>query len=178
MWLQGLYLCTLFLGSKCWMLPRLIHPRGNLVPKRNSYDRWMCYPGRSSLIPLWRALCPRNSWNFSFILPYLSEAMFVDISLECVVSQRPLCGTLIRLPWTLSLMIPYSRRMIIVLRRALQIVVSDRNGLGIFVPLPPAVLMGLTHEANIELEVGLAKLCFWVLCSSCFTHGTKAPWFL
>ena len=43
-------------------------------------------------------------------------------------------------------------------------VVSDRNGLGIFVPLPPAVFMGFTHEANIALEAGLAKFCFSVLC--------------
>ena len=40
----------------------------------------------------------------------------------------------------------------------------DRNGLGIFVPLPPAVLMGFTNEANIALEAGLAKFCFSVLC--------------
>ena len=43
------------------------------------------------------------------------------------------------------------------LRRALHSIVSDRNGLGIFVPLPPVVLMGFTHEANIVLEVGLAN---------------------
>ena len=84
MWLQGLYLRTLFLASKCWMLPRLIHPMGNLVPKGNADDSWRCYPGRSSLIPIRRALSPRNSWTFSFILPYLSEMMFVDISLDCV----------------------------------------------------------------------------------------------
>ena len=30
---QGLYLRTLFLGSKCWMLPRHIYPMGNLGPK-------------------------------------------------------------------------------------------------------------------------------------------------
>ena len=96
----------LFLASKCWMLPRLIHPRGNLVPKGNSYDRWRCYPGRSSLIKIRRALSPRNSWTFSFRLPYLSEMMFVDISLDCVVSQRPLCGTLFRLPWPISLCFP------------------------------------------------------------------------
>ena len=52
----------------------------------------------------------------------------------------------------------------IVLRRPLHSVVSDRNGLGIVVPLPPAVLIGFTHEANIALEAGLAKLCFSVLC--------------
>ena len=49
----------------------------------------------------------------------------------------------------LSLMFPYSRRMMTVVRRPLHSVVSDRNGLGFFVPLPPAVLMGFTHEANI-----------------------------
>ena len=34
------------------------------------------------------------------------------------------------------------------------------------------------QESNILWEAALAKLCFSVLCSSCFTHGTKAPWFL
>ena len=61
----------------------------------------------------------------------------------------------------------------IVLRRPLHSVVSDRNVLGIFVPLSPAVLIGFTHEANIALEAGLAKFCFSVLCSSCFSHGKK-----
>ena len=51
----------------------------------------------------------------------------------------------------------------------------DRNVLGIFVPLPPAVLLGFTHEANIALDAFLAKISFSVLCSSCFTHGNKAP---
>ena len=32
-WLQGLYLRNLFLFSKCWILPRHIHPMGNLCPK-------------------------------------------------------------------------------------------------------------------------------------------------
>ena len=70
---------------------------------------------------------------------------------------------LVRVPGTLSLMIPYSRRMMIVLRWPLHSVVSDRNVLGIFVPLPPAVLIGFTHEANIALEAGLAKFYFSVL---------------
>ena len=99
--------------------------------------------------------------------------MFVDNSLDCVVSQRPLWGILVRLPWTLSLMFPYSRRMMLVLIRPLHSVVSHRNVLGIFIPLPPAVLIGFTHEANIALEAGLAKFCFSVLCWSCFTHGNK-----
>ena len=41
---------------------------------------------------------------------------------------------------------------------------SDRNVLGIFVPLPPAILMAFTHKANIVLEAVLAKFCFSVLC--------------
>ena len=73
----------------------------------------------------------------------------------------------------LSLMFPYSRRMMIVLRWPLHSVVSDRNVLGIFVPLSPAVLIGFTHEANNALEAGLAKVCFSVLCSSCFSHSNK-----
>ena len=151
---------------------------GIRVTIENADVSWRCFPGRSSLIPIRRALCPRISRTFSFIPTYLSEMIFVDTSLDCVVSQRPLCGTLVRLPWTLSLKIPYSRRMMIVLRRPLHSVVSDRNVLGIFVPLPPAVLIGFTHEANIALEAGLAKFCFSVLSWSCFTHGNKAPWFL
>ena len=74
-----------------------------------------------------------------------------------------------------SLVIPYSRRMMKVLRWPLHSVVSDRNVLGIVVPLPPAVLKGFTHEANIALKAVLAKFCFSVLCSSGFTHGTNAP---
>ena len=65
--------------------------------------------------------------------------MFVDISLNCVVSQRPLVGTLVRLPRPLSLMDPYSRRLMIVLRVALHGVVSDGLSFGLFVPLPQQV---------------------------------------
>ena len=178
MWLQGLYLHTLFLGSKCWILPWHIHPMGIWILIDNAVVSWRCTLGRYSLISIRKALSPRNSWTFSFKHTYLSEMMFVDISLDCVVSQRPLCGTLVRLPKTLSLMFPYSQRMMIVLREPLHCVDSDRNVLGIYVPLPPAVLMLFTHETNIVLEAGLAKICFSVLCSLCFTHGTKATWFM
>ena len=65
--------------------------------------------------------------------------MLVDISLECVVSQRPLYGTLARLPRTLSLLFPFSRRTMIVLRRSLYGVVSDGRVLGLLVRLPPPV---------------------------------------
>ena len=90
--------------------------------------------------------------------------MIVDISLDCVVSQRPLCGTLISLQRPLSLMVPYSRRVMIVLRRSLYGVVSDGLLLGLFVALPPAVLTGFPQGASISLEAGLAKFCFSVLC--------------
>ena len=65
--------------------------------------------------------------------------MIVDISLDCVVSQRTLWGTLIRLPRPLSLMFPSSCTVMIVLRRSLYGVVSDGRVLGLFVPLPPEV---------------------------------------
>ena len=39
------------------------------------------------------------------------------------------------------------------LRLTLHSVVSDKNVLGIFVSLSPAVLLGFTHEANIALRL-------------------------
>ena len=69
-------------------------------------------------------------------------------------------GTLIRLPRPLSVMFPYSRRVMIVLRRSLYGVVSDRRVLGLFVPLPPAVLTGFPQGANISLEAGFGRIAF------------------
>ena len=86
--------------------------------------------------------------------------MFVDISLDSVVSQRPLCGTLIRLPRPLSHMFPYSGRVMIVLRWSLYGVVSDGHVFGLFPPLPPAVLIGFTQEANISLEAPGGQIMF------------------
>ena len=86
--------------------------------------------------------------------------MIVDISLDCVVSQRPLCVTLVRLLRPLSLMFPHSRRVMIVLKRSLYGVVSDGRVLGLFVPLPPAVLTGFPQEANISLEAGFGRIVF------------------
>ena len=84
--------------------------------------------------------------------------MIIDISLDCVRSQRPLWGTLVRIPRPLSLMFPYSRRVMIVLRRSLYGVVSDGRVLGIFVPLPATVLTGFPQGANISLEAGFGRI--------------------
>ena len=86
--------------------------------------------------------------------------MIVDRSLDYVGSQRPLWGTLFRVPRPLSLMFPYSRRVMIVLRRSLYGVVSDGCVLGLFVPLPPAVLTGFPQEASISLEEGFGRIVF------------------
>ena len=59
-------------------------------------------------------------------------------------------------------------------KTVLYCVVSDGRVLGLFVPLQPAVLTGFPQGSNISLERVLAELSFSVLCSSCFTHGTKA----
>ena len=112
--------------------------------------------------------------NLFIHAPLLTRDDDVDISLDCVVSQRPLCGTLVR-SRPLSLMFPYSRWVMIVLRQSLYVVVSDRRVLGVFVPMPPAVLRGFPQGASISLEAGFGRIVFSVLCSSCFTHGTKAP---
>ena len=159
LWLQGLYLRTLFLGSKCWILARHNHPMGDLVPKGNSYDRWKCYPGRSSLIPIRSALRPRTSWTYSFILPYLSEMMFIDISLDWVLSQRRLWHS----PQASVNTLPHVSLFTKDDDSAKTVTAQCRfwqKCLGIFIPLPPAVLIGFTHEANIALEAGLVKFCF------------------
>ena len=54
---------------------------------------------------------------------------------------------------------------------------SDGHVLGVFVPLPPAVVTGLRRKQSFRWTLLLAELCFSVLCSSGFTHGTKAAWF-
>ena len=54
-------------------------------------------------------------------------------------------------------------------------VVSDGLVLGLSVPLPPAVLTGFPLGQAFRWKRVLAELSFSVLCSSCFTHGTKAP---
>ena len=86
--------------------------------------------------------------------------MIVDISLDCVVSQRPLWGTLVMPPRKLSLMFPYSRRVMIVLRRSLYGVVSDGRVLGLFIPLLLAVLTVLPQEANVLLQVAVGRIVF------------------
>ena len=87
--------------------------------------------------------------------------MIVDISLDCEVSQRPPRGTLVRLPRLLSLNFPYSRRVMIVIRRSLYGVVSDGRVLGLFVPLPPAVLTGFPQGTSISLEAGFGQIVFF-----------------
>ena len=97
--------------------------------------------------------------------------MIVDISLDCAVSQRPLWGTLVRLPQPLSLMFPYSRSVMIVLRRSLYGVVSDGRVLGLFVPLPAVVLTGFPQEANISLEEGVGQI--WFLSAVCIVFHSQ-----
>ena len=86
--------------------------------------------------------------------------MIVDISLDCVGYQIPLWGTIVRIPRPLSLMFLYSQRVMIVLRRSLYGVVSDGRVLGLFVPLPPAVLTGFPQGANISSEAGFGRNFF------------------
>ena len=86
--------------------------------------------------------------------------MFVDIFLDCVVSQIPLYGTFIRLLRPLSLMLTYSGRVMLVLRRSLYGVVSDGRVMGLFIQLPPAVLTGFPQGSNISLEAGFGRIVF------------------
>ena len=59
-----------------------------------------------------------------------------------------------------SLMFPYSRGVMIVLRRSLYGVVSDGRVLGLIVPLPPVDLTGFPQGASISLEAGFGRIVF------------------
>ena len=63
-------------------------------------------------------------------------------------------------PQPLFLMFPYSRRVMIVLRRSLYGVGSDGRVLVLFVPLPPAVLIGFPQGASISLESDFGRIVF------------------
>ena len=67
-------------------------------------------------------------------------------------------------PWTLCFITnekgAESSKILIVLRRSLYGVVSDGRVLGLFVPLPPAVLTGFPQGANISLEAGFGRIVF------------------
>ena len=91
------------------------------------------------------------------MLPYSREMMIVDISLDCVVSQTTM-GHSRQASRPLSLMFPYSGRVMIVLRRTLYGVVSDGHVFGLFVPLPPAVMIGFLQEANF-----VGSVCWAIL---------------
>ena len=101
--------------------------------------------------------------------------MIVDISLDCGVSQRPLWNTHVRLPRQISLMFPYSRRVMIVLGRSLYGVVSDRRVLGLFVPLPPAVLTAFPQGTNISLEAGFGRIVLLSAVFVMFNSRYQAP---
>ena len=61
---------------------------------------------------------------------------------------------------TTTLMFSYSRSVMIVLGRSLYAVFTDGRVLGLFVPLPPAVLTGFPQGGNISLEAGLGRIVF------------------
>ena len=69
-------------------------------------------------------------------------------------------GSLVRLTGPLSLVFPHSRKVMIVLRRTLYGVVSDGRVLGLFVPLPPAILTRFPQGANISFEAGFGRNVF------------------
>ena len=99
--------------------------------------------------------------------------MFVDNSLDYVVSQTTMWHALQASVNTYPHVSLYTKDDDSAKTASAQCCLY-RNVLGIFVPLSPAVLIGFTHEANIALEAGLAKFCFSVLCSSCFSQSNKA----
>ena len=66
-------------------------------------------------------------------------------------------------------------KVMIVLRQSPYDVVSDGRVLGLFVPLPQAVLAGFPQGARISLEAGFGRMVFLSAVFIVFTHGTKTP---
>ena len=54
-------------------------------------------------------------------------------------------------------------------------VVSHGLVFGLFVPLPPAVLIGFTQEAKISLEVAVGQILFLSAVCLVFYSRNKAP---
>ena len=86
--------------------------------------------------------------------------MFVEITLDCVVSQRALCRTLIQASTTtfphVSLFSKGDDSAKTVPVRCF----SDGRVLCLFVRLPPPVLTGFLQGANISLEAGFGRIVF------------------
>ena len=68
-WLQGLSPHTLFLFLRAGSSQDPFTQCGIGVPSEKAAVRWWCFPGRSDLLPMRKALSPRKSWTFSFMLP-------------------------------------------------------------------------------------------------------------
>ena len=61
------------------------------------------------------------------------------------------------------------------LRRSLYGFVSYGRVLGLFVPLPPAVLTGFPEEAYISLEAGFGRIVFLSAVFVVFHSPAEAP---
>ena len=108
----------LFLGFRCWLPLRPIHPMCNRSPQWKCWCYLEVFSWTLCFITKKKRAESSKILNL-FIQAPLRELMIIDISLYWVVSQRPLYGTLVRLPRTISLLFPFSRRTMIVLRRSL-----------------------------------------------------------
>ena len=75
-------------------------------------------------------------------------------------------------------MFSYSWRVMIILRRSVYCVGFDGRFLAFSFHCHQLFWKDLSRKQTFRWKRLLAELCFSVLCSSCFTHSTKAPWFL
>ena len=159
MWFQRLSTHTLFLGSKCCFLPRIIHPMCNRFPFKS-----LMFTGGVFLDVL--LYYNQKVAEFSKILKLFIHAHL--LTRDDVRWYFPgLCGVSERTIWhsrqasaTTFPHVSHSWRVMIVLRLSLYGVVSDGRLLGLFVPLPPAVLTGFPQGASISLEAGFGRIVF------------------
>ena len=149
----------------------------NRGPKWKSDVCLMCFPGCPGLLPIRRALSPRNSWTFSFMLPYSWEMMFIDISLDCVVSQSPLVALSSGFRDTFPHVSLFTKSD----ERAKTVRVRCYFGLTCiwaFVSVATTSFDRIYPGSKHFIWSGCFPNFVSVLCSSGFTHVTKAPCFL
>ena len=85
--------------------------------------------------------------------------MIVDISLDCGVSETPMGHSRQASAKTFPHVSLFTKGDDSV-KSCLYGVVSDGRVLGLFIPLPPAVLTGNPQGASISLQAGLGRIVF------------------
>ena len=177
MWFQRLSTHTLFLGSKCCFLPRIIHPMCNRFPFKS-----LMFTGGVFLDVL--LYYNQKVAEFSKILKLFIHAHL--LTRDDVRWYFPgLCGVSETTMW-------HSRKASVITLPHVSLSTKGDDSakmvpvrscywwtcFGPFRSIATSSFDRISHEANISMEAVVVRIVFLSAVSSGFTLGTKAPWFL